>query len=49
VRKLDLDFNGTLSVKGVTLGGRQKSLIINASTCRLRDGAGAVYAAREHW
>ncbi len=42
--KLDLDFDGTLTVKGVTLGGLEKSQIISATTCPdYVTGAGALY------
>ena len=42
--KLELDFEGTLTVKGVTLGGLEKSRIISAATCPdYVTGAGALY------
>lgn len=42
--KLDLDFDGTLTVKGVTLGGREKSGIISAATQPAYiTGSGALY------
>jgi autotransporter-associated beta strand protein len=42
--KLDLDFSGTLTVKSVTLGNREKSRIISAETCpEYVTGTGALY------